>query len=150
MFSLVYTIPIALRLFYPNPTAFQPGPFSLGRFRDPIAGAAVWWSVTGTFIFSIPGIYPITPENMNYASVLLLATLAFILGYWYHSARQWFGLPVEYTLDTKRSSAIELEQTGYRTRCPTVDSKDDLEQDPELDEIENWLDNLERDLYRLK
>lgn len=150
VFSLVYAIPVALRLFYPNPTSFQPGPFSLGRFRDPIAVVAVWWSAMGTLIFAIPGVYPITPENMNYAGVLLLITLGFILGYWYHSARHWFGFPVEYSMDTKRSSAIELEQMGYVTRYSTVGSNNDLGHDTELDEIENWLDSLERDLYRMK
>ncbi|KAF9216759.1 hypothetical protein BGZ59_008261 [Podila verticillata] len=148
--NLVYTIPVALRLFYPNPTSFQPGPFSLGRFRNPIAVVAVWWSAMGTLIFAIPGVYPITPKNMNYAGVLLLITLGFILGYWYRSARHWFGLPVEYTMDTKRSSAIELEQMGYVSRYPTMVSKNNQGNDPELDEIENWLDNLERDLYRMR
>ncbi|KAG0320699.1 hypothetical protein BG000_003477 [Podila horticola] len=150
--NLVYTIPIALRLFYPNPTYFRPGPFSLGRFREPIAMVATWWSVIGLFIFSIPGVYPVTSENMNYASVLLLATLGFILGYWYYSARHWFGLPVAFDLDTKRiSSAIELEQLGYTYSARySVGSKDELGDDKELDEIENWLDNLERDLYRMK
>ncbi|KAF9338338.1 hypothetical protein BG006_005320 [Podila minutissima] len=150
--NLVYTIPVALRLVYPNPSSFQPGPFSLGRFREPIAMVATWWSVTGTIIFSIPGVYPITPENMNYASVLLLATLGFILGYWYYSARHWFGLSAELDLNRKRiSSAIELEQLGhaYSARY-SVASKGDPGYDTELDEIENWLDNLERDLYRMK
>ncbi|KAF9303390.1 hypothetical protein BGZ74_003828 [Mortierella antarctica] len=150
--NLVYTIPVALRLVYPNPSSFQPGPFSLGRFREPIAMVATWWSVTGTIIFSIPGVYPITAENMNYASVLLLATLGFILGYWYYSARHWFGLSAELDLDRKRiSSAIELEQLGhaYSARY-SVASKGDPGFDTELDEIENWLDNLERDLYRMK
>ncbi|KAG0337476.1 hypothetical protein BG004_007629 [Podila humilis] len=160
--NLVYTIPVALRLFYPNPTYFQPGPFNLGRFRDPIAMVAIAWSCTGAFIFSIPGTYPITVDNMNYGGVLLIATLGFIFGYWHFSAKHSFGFPLtEYTPETKtgrRMSMFDTNNSGYYyPRRPAMmntiassHSGVELGSDKELDDIETWLDNLERDLYRMK
>lgn len=97
---------------------------------------------------------------MNYASFLLLGTVGLILGYWYFSARHWFGLDqggggcglacgsekVPTTVSSagcgglcgmSRPDGLKLEGVG------DCDDKD-------LDEIEQWLDHLERDLRSLK
>ncbi|KAF9927069.1 hypothetical protein BGZ67_007773 [Mortierella alpina] len=144
--NLVYSIPIALRFFFPNPTRFQPGPFTLGRFQRPINMIAITWAVLGAFIFSLPGWYPITAGNMNYACVLLLITLSSILGYWYFSARHWYNLdPRDKAADCGFGS-MSSDQ-GVASDATTQEDKSIEEKD--LDEIENWLDHLERDLREL-
>ncbi|KAF9537932.1 hypothetical protein EC957_007434 [Mortierella hygrophila] len=166
--NLVYSVPIALRLFYPNPTLFHPGPFSLGPLRRPIAIIAILWAVLGVFIFSLPSVYPITTDNMNYASILLLGTVGLILGYWYFSARHWFSLD----LGGGDSGLLYGSKKGYGGReagagagvgsfrsgglCGMsrldgldLDGVGDCD-DKDLDEIEHWLDHLERDLRSLE
>ncbi|KAF9130374.1 hypothetical protein BG015_004016 [Linnemannia schmuckeri] len=170
--NLVYSVPIALRLFYPNPTLFRSGPFSLGPLRRPIAFVAITWAVLGVFVFSLPGIHPITTDNMNYASVLLLSTVGLILGYWFFSARYWFGLDS----GCGRSGAVYMLEKAPTTVCSVGGGRGvvtgarggagdglcgisrpdgaNLEggvdcDDKDLDEIGHWLDHLERDLRSL-
>ncbi|CAO3567648.1 unnamed protein product [Mortierella alpina] len=145
--NLVYSIPIALLFFFPNPTRFQPGPFSLGRFQKPINMIAISWAVLGVFIFSLPGWYPITAGNMNYACVLLLSTLCSILGYWYFSARHWFNLDTQDKAVGSGCGGMKGEQ-GVASDATTLENESIEEKD--LDEIENWLDHLERDLRELE
>ncbi|KAG0081055.1 hypothetical protein BGZ90_010373 [Linnemannia elongata] len=170
--NLVYSVPIALRLFYPNPTLFHPGPFSLGPLRRPIAFIAITWSVLGVFIFSLPGVHPITTDNMNYASVLLLGTVGLILGSWYFSACHWFGLDLGgggsgMVYGSEKVSSIGWGRRGVGAGVGVVsfgggglcgmsrpdgldlEGVDDCD-DKDLDEIEHWLDHLERDLRSLE
>lgn len=68
-----YIIPIFLRrINYNHPEVnFKPGPFSLG---DGIIGnfcnwLSIFWTCFITVIFSLPTVFPVTKDNMNYASV---------------------------------------------------------------------------------
>ncbi|KAF9926493.1 hypothetical protein FBU30_003932 [Linnemannia zychae] len=161
--NIVYSIPIALRLFYPNPTAFQPGPFSLGILRKPIAIIALTWTSIGMVMYSLPGFYPITTDNMNYASILLFATVSMTLGYWYFSARHWFDLDRQSDnssgsvggIGRNPKTSYGSEMVSTRSGAGVGASMDDRELDgidgscdneKDLDEIEDWLDDLERDL----
>ncbi|KAF9913021.1 hypothetical protein EC991_005889 [Linnemannia zychae] len=174
--NIVYAIPIALRLFYPNPTLFQPGPFSLGCFRRPISLIAISWAILGAFVFSLPGTYPITTDNMNYASVLLLSTIGMIMGYWYFSARHWFDLDLDQKCKEKGSfegtlsNLSDIDSLSARSgaagvavgglggmtaassslHARTERGEENGCDDSDLDEIENWLDHLERDLRSLE
>ena len=71
--DLSYVIPIFLRrVFEHHPDVmFKPGPFYMGTGF--VGKAANWicivWTVFICVIFSFPTIKPITPDNMNYASV---------------------------------------------------------------------------------
>ena len=143
----MYSIPIVLRLLFPNPTRFQPGPFTLGRWSRPLASIAVSWSVLGVFIFSLPGTYPITAENMNYASILLFLTLAFILGYWKYSAQHWFGIKKQQSEFHDEKMARKFAEQGLPVSALATDGP---LQEKDLDEIEDWLDHLERDLRDMK
>ncbi|KAF9115841.1 hypothetical protein BGX27_006082 [Mortierella sp. AM989] len=144
--NLVYCIPVALRLFFPSPTRFQSGPFSLGRYSRPIALIAITWSVLCVFIFSLPGFYPITAQDMNYASILLVATISIIIGYWYFSARHWFDLEQPLESQWLKSKA----ETMIEHTLPRAITSEGSPQERDLDEIENWLDHLERDLRDLR
>ncbi|PFH47069.1 hypothetical protein AMATHDRAFT_68499 [Amanita thiersii Skay4041] len=87
--DLSYIIPIFLRrVFHSHPDVlFKPGPFYMG---DGLLGLlantmCISWTLFICVIFSIPTILPVTPQNMNYASVItggvtILAFLWYILG----------------------------------------------------------------------
>jgi hypothetical protein len=186
-FSIVYSVPIALRLFYPNPTLFQPGPFSLGPLRRPIAFIAITYSIVGVFVFSLPAAYPITTDNMNYASVLMSSTVGLILGYWFLSARHWFALDLRSevggggsgvgmsekmpstmsSIGSGRGSGVGAgvgagvgvgsgglcgmsQPEGFDATLTGLEDSAVEYDDKDLDEIEHWLDHLERDLRTLE
>lgn len=100
----------------------------------------------GVFVFSLPGTYPITAENMNYASILLFSTLAFILGYWHFSAKNWFGKQKKQSEFHDEKRARMVAERGLPMTIVTEGPM----QEKDLDEIEDWIDNLERDLRDMK
>jgi hypothetical protein len=80
---------------------------------------------------------------MNYSSLLFFSTLGLITGFWHYSAKHWFDLEQPSGTEKKNSIMIhESDLSGGQSTEELVDEK-------ELDEIENWLDNLERDLRNL-
>jgi hypothetical protein len=63
---------------------FKPGPFYMG---DGFLGWAanvccVSWVCFVIVIFSIPTVKPVTPINMNYASVMVVGVMV-LAGFWY-------------------------------------------------------------------
>jgi hypothetical protein len=48
---------------------FKKGPFHLGAFSLPIAGAAVIWILLIAILFMLPQINPVTSQTFNYAVV---------------------------------------------------------------------------------
>jgi len=84
--DISYIIPIFLRRFYRHhpEVAFHPGPFYMGP------GLLGWsanvicisWTLFVSVIFSIPTILPVTPQNMNYASVIT-GGVVILTGAWY-------------------------------------------------------------------
>ncbi|KZO89851.1 APC amino acid permease [Calocera viscosa TUFC12733] len=81
-----YIIPIILRRIYSKhpEVNFKPGPFYLG---DGIIGWAcnitcTLWTCFIVVIFSLPNILPVTPDNMNYASVITVGVVV-LSGVWY-------------------------------------------------------------------
>ncbi|KAH8079786.1 APC amino acid permease [Cristinia sonorae] len=84
--DLSYIIPIFLRRFYRNhpEVDFKPGPFYMG---DGLLGwsanvICIVWTLFVCVIFSLPTVLPVTPENMNYASVIT-AGVVILSGLWY-------------------------------------------------------------------
>ncbi|GLB44160.1 putative amino acid permease [Lyophyllum shimeji] len=87
--DLSYIIPIFLRRVFQNhpDVKFKPGPFYMG---DGIIGKAcnticITWTLFICVIFSLPTVRPVTPANMNYASVItvgvmVLSSLWYIIG----------------------------------------------------------------------
>jgi len=75
--DLSYVIPIFLRRVYAThpEVNFKPGPFYMGN--GILGKAANWicisWTLFVCVIFSFPTVRPVTPENMNYASVSFFA-----------------------------------------------------------------------------
>ncbi|MET9914371.1 amino acid permease [Streptomyces sp. NPDC006476] len=68
-----YGIPVFLALR--KGRAYQPGRWSLGRWRRPIGYVAVTYVVVITVVFCLPQSTPITTESFNYAGLTLLVAL---------------------------------------------------------------------------
>jgi len=87
-----YGIPILCRLL--NPSAFTPGPFSLGRASRPVCVVACTWIAFITVLFVLPPVRPVTAMNMNYAVVAVGVVSMGVVGGWWGGARHWFVGPV--------------------------------------------------------
>jgi hypothetical protein len=77
--DLSYIIPITLRRVFQNhpEVMFKPGPFYMG---DGLLGwvcnlTCIVWTLFICVILSLPTILPVTPENMNYASVCIVLSI---------------------------------------------------------------------------
>ncbi|WP_416960126.1 amino acid permease [Streptomyces sp. Agncl-13] len=68
-----YGIPVFLALR--KGRAYQPGPWTLGRWRRPVGVIAVAYVVVITTVFCLPQSRPITVTSFNYAGVTLLVAL---------------------------------------------------------------------------
>lgn len=90
--SMAYFIPIALRLTSARHN-FKKGPFHLGPFSDIINLVSCFWILFTSLLFVCPTEYPVTGENMNYASVIFVFVIVSSLIYYYFYARHWFKGP---------------------------------------------------------
>ncbi|MGX9891218.1 amino acid permease [Streptomyces sp. NPDC002276] len=75
-----YGIPVFLALR--KGRDYQPGPWTLGRWRRPVGVIAVVYVITITVVFCLPQSKPITTESFNYAGVTLLVALLFATVTW--------------------------------------------------------------------
>lgn len=82
-----YMIPVICKMCN---NKFEPGPYNLGRWGWWINLYAALWTTFVTVIFVLPTILPVTPDNMNYASVILVAILLFATIYWYAAGRKYY------------------------------------------------------------
>ncbi|KAL6712923.1 polyamine transporter tpo5 [Lecanora helva] len=82
-----YCIPVICKLLYGK---FERGPFHLGWASVPINVWAVTWTTFVTIIYVMPTIRPVTPENMNYVSVLMVAVALFAIIYWYAAGQYYY------------------------------------------------------------
>ncbi|KAI8086079.1 amino acid/polyamine transporter I [Halteromyces radiatus] len=90
--STAYFIPIFLRLTVSRKT-FQRGPFHLGPFSDMIGWCSCFWILFTFILFVCPTEYPVTPTNMNYASVIFCFVIFASVTYYFVYARKWFKGP---------------------------------------------------------
>jgi amino acid permease (GABA permease) len=106
---IAYVLPTFLRLR--QGSAFEAGPWSLGRWSRPIGIAAVIWVGFITVLFMLPQVSPVTAETFNYTPIAVLVVLGFAGIWWLVSARHWFtGPKVEGT--PEELAAIERELEG--------------------------------------
>jgi len=105
---VAYVMPTFLRLRLGS--AFNRGPWHLGRWSTPIGSIAVAWVVIITILFMLPTESPITWSNFNYTVIAVVVVLGFAVIYWLVSARKWFTGPrVQGTAE--ELAAIERELT---------------------------------------
>ena len=88
---MAYVLPTFLRLRLGS--AFQRGPWHLGRWSRPIGIVSVAWVVIITILFMLPTASPITLKTFNYTVVAVVAVLGFAGIWWAVSARKWFTGP---------------------------------------------------------
>ena len=85
---IAYVTPTYLRLRQGD--AFEPGPWSLGRWSRPIGIIAVLWVVFITVLFMLPTVSPVTRLTFNYTPVAVLVVVGFAGIWWLVSAKNWF------------------------------------------------------------
>lgn len=85
-----YCIPIICKLFGGR---FVRGPMHLGKASPYINAWAVIWTTFVTVIYVFPTIMPVTAENMNYVTVLIVAVMLFAVIYWYAAGRFYYTGP---------------------------------------------------------
>ncbi|SAM06451.1 hypothetical protein [Absidia glauca] len=90
--SAAYFIPIYLRLTVSR-NKFKRGPFHLGPFSHVIGWCSCFWILFTFILFVCPSEYPVTPDNMNYASVIFCFVIFASVGYYFVYARKWFKGP---------------------------------------------------------
>jgi hypothetical protein len=89
-----------------SPGSLTWGPFQLGRAGLVINILAALFLIFTSVFSLLPPYQPVTPENMNYASLVLGATLLFGLLYWLLSARKKYAGALS---ETEGIAARELE-----------------------------------------
>ncbi|MEU7322605.1 amino acid permease [Streptomyces griseoviridis] len=85
-----YGIPVYLALR--QGSTYQPGPWTLGRWRKPIAITAVLYVVVITIVFCLPQNAPITGATFNYAGLSLLVAIGFASASWIVQGRKGYQL----------------------------------------------------------
>jgi amino acid transporter len=89
-----YGIPVFLALR--KGAAYQPGRWSLGRWRRPIGYVAVVYVVVITVVFCLPQSTPITAASFNYAGLTLLAALLLAWATWITRGKRAYQLTASY------------------------------------------------------
>lgn len=85
--NVSYGIPFLCRLIWVR-NDMPKGPFNLGKFSIPLNIISVVWICFFSVILCVPSVSPVSPETMNWASVMLTAVIAFSLIFWFISGRK--------------------------------------------------------------
>ncbi|KIJ60931.1 hypothetical protein HYDPIDRAFT_42996 [Hydnomerulius pinastri MD-312] len=122
--DLSYIIPIFLRRLYANhpEVHFRPGPFYMGSGLIGWAAnvACISWTLFVVVIFSLPTVFPVTRENMNYASVITVGVVV-LSGVWYIlSAHRHYHGPTS-NLDAETKAKLGIQGKGGTERDSVTD-----------------------------
>src|SRR6202047_4928727 len=109
---VAYVLPTFLRLRLGS--AFQRGPWHLGRWSRPIGIIAVAWVVIITILFILPTAFPVTLANFNYTIVAVGGGAIGTGVWWVVSARHWFTGP-KIQGSAEELAAIEAELASVGT-----------------------------------
>ncbi|THV03453.1 APC amino acid permease [Dendrothele bispora CBS 962.96] len=108
--DLSYIIPIFLRrVFATHPEVnFKPGPFYMGS--GILGKAANWicisWTLFVCVIFSFPTVRPVTPDNMNYASVITIGVMVLAFTWYFIDGRRHYHGP-QSNLDRMHQAIVQ-------------------------------------------
>ncbi|TFK36500.1 APC amino acid permease [Crucibulum laeve] len=110
--DLSYIIPIfCRRVFHNHPEVmFKPGPFYMG---DGYLGwfcniACILWTLFVCVVFSMPTVLPVTPDNMNYASVITVGVIVLAFAWYILGAHKHYSGPQSNIHD---DSVEQIDQT---------------------------------------
>ncbi|KAH7882215.1 APC amino acid permease [Phlebopus sp. FC_14] len=135
--DLSYIIPIFLRRLYAHhpEVHFQPGPFYMGGGLLGWAAniTCITWTLFVVVIFSLPTVFPVTPENMNYASVITVGVIVLSgdAQLWSCSAHRHYHGPIS-NLDAETKGRLGLEK-GYALRDSFTDGHDQSDEGKKVD-----------------
>ncbi|CAK9438416.1 uncharacterized protein LODBEIA_P26400 [Lodderomyces beijingensis] len=88
---LSFTVPILLKVTYAQKT-FEPGPWHLGKFSQPIGWIAVAFVALMIPILCFPYVKgsELTPENMNWTSLIFGGPMLIFTIYFFVEAKKWY------------------------------------------------------------
>ncbi|KAI8149992.1 amino acid/polyamine transporter I [Fennellomyces sp. T-0311] len=104
--NTAYLIPFACRLIW-HRNDMPKGPFNLGKFSVPITILAVLWIIFFGIILCIPTINPVSPETMNWASLMIGGIIILALFFWVIGGRNYYKGPMHTAEDTSSASSTK-------------------------------------------
>ncbi|EXJ57389.1 hypothetical protein A1O7_07736 [Cladophialophora yegresii CBS 114405] len=92
--NITYAIPQAIVLVRGRANVLPARPFNLGPLLGPFCNLfSVVWTLFYTVLFSFPVFLPVTAQNMNYVSVVLVGVSLITLALWWGGKRKTFTGP---------------------------------------------------------
>ncbi|KAI8616553.1 amino acid/polyamine transporter I [Chytriomyces sp. MP71] len=92
-----YIIPIAYKVYYVHirgTLAFQPGPFSMGRWSPIVNTIAILWTVLVSAILILPTTYPVlTVSQMNFSAPITVGVMLLAIVWYVLDAKKWYKGP---------------------------------------------------------
>ncbi|KAK4514235.1 uncharacterized protein ATC70_001824 [Mucor velutinosus] len=92
--NVSYGLPLLCRLIWVR-RDMPKGPFSLGKLSIPLNIISCIWVGFFGVILCIPSVSPVTPETMNWASVMICGIMGFSVIFWFVSGRKSYKGPIE-------------------------------------------------------
>jgi amino acid permease (GABA permease) len=90
---VAYVIPVLLRRLQGK--AFQPGPFSLGRWSGVVGWIAVVWVVFICILFVLPPASPVNINTFNYAPIAVVVVIILAIVLWFAKGKETFMVHAE-------------------------------------------------------
>ncbi|KAH8665711.1 amino acid/polyamine transporter I [Tricladium varicosporioides] len=88
-----YALVILARNIYSHRIAFNPGPFTLGKWGKVVNGVTCTWVLFISVVLLFPTVKPVTATNMNYAVAVAGFIGLFSLGWWFAGAKRTYTGP---------------------------------------------------------
>jgi amino acid transporter len=105
-----YLFPIVARQTVARRT-FVPAKWNLGRFSTPLAIIATLWVCFLFVVLTLPQLYPVTAETLNYSPICIgIISILSLGGWWFPvwGARRWYKGPIKtITEDEVRNARVE-------------------------------------------
>jgi choline transport protein len=105
-------VPQAILLYRGRDKVLPQRYFSLGRYGVVVNATSVIWVLFLDVIYCCPTAMPVTIENMNYVSVVVVGLVTFVLSLWFISKKGEFAGP--------RINMAELEEKRVAAMRRTV------------------------------
>jgi len=116
--DLSYIIPIFLRRYYRNhpEVIFRPGPFYMRGMLGWFANVTcICWTLFVSVILCFPTVKPVTPQTMNYASVITAGVIILaMIWYWAGGRLHYHGPASNLDRDDRPSMAIKDDDASAK------------------------------------
>lgn len=105
---LSYSVPVVCLLA--KKRNIKHGPFWLGKFGAFCNIVLLGWTVFALVFFCLPPVMPATKDNMNYASVVIVGFLLFVLLFWKFKGQYDFHLTEEDESGSSNDENVSTEE----------------------------------------